>query len=93
VTTFSPHLNVGYFIQVQNIGVTFSNKFEKGDWSFILRVRANIVIEHIDPFMFNLFFVVIHSIHSFIQRQNLQELRTIELMVTKICGSLQRVSF
>jgi hypothetical protein len=65
VTTFSPHLNVGYFIQVQNFGVTFQFFFEKGDCSFVLRVGANIVIEHIDSFMLNLCFVVIHSIQSF----------------------------
>jgi hypothetical protein len=31
VTTFSPLLNVGSFIWIQNFGVTLHNKFEKGD--------------------------------------------------------------
>jgi hypothetical protein len=67
VTTFSPCFNVGSFIQVQNFGVTFWNKFEKGDWSFVLKFGTTTMIEQIDPFMFNFHFVVIHSIHSFIQ--------------------------
>jgi hypothetical protein len=50
VTTFSPRLNVGSFIRVQNFEVTFQNKFEKGDWSFVLRVGAITIIEQIDPF-------------------------------------------
>ncbi len=32
------------------IGVTFKNKFEIGDWRFVLRSEATIVIEHIDAF-------------------------------------------
>jgi hypothetical protein len=31
VTTFSPRLNVGSFIYIQNFGVTFKNKFERRD--------------------------------------------------------------
>jgi hypothetical protein len=42
--------------------VTFQNKFEKGDWSFVLKVGATIMIEHIDPFLLDICFVVIHSI-------------------------------
>jgi hypothetical protein len=29
VTTFSPHLNVGSYIQIVNFNVTFRNKFER----------------------------------------------------------------
>ncbi len=57
VMTFSPCLNVGCFIQIQNFGVTFQNKFEKNDWSFVMRVRTTIVIEQIDPFFLHLHFV------------------------------------
>ncbi len=46
VTTFSLHFNVGSFIQiVQNFSVTLQNKFGRGDWSFVLRVGATIMIE------------------------------------------------
>jgi hypothetical protein len=86
VTTFSPHFNVGFFIEVYNFGVTFWNKFEKGDCSFVFRVGATTIIEQIDPFPLYLHFVVTHSIHSFIQRENLQELGTIEHVVTGIYG-------
>jgi hypothetical protein len=58
-----------------------------------LKVGTNIVIEHIDPFMFNLCFVVTHSIQSFIPQQGLQKLETIELMALGYVASLQRVSF
>jgi hypothetical protein len=32
VFTFSPCLIMGFFIWVLNFGVTFKNKFERGDW-------------------------------------------------------------
>ncbi len=66
MTTFSPRLNVDSFIRVQNFGVTFQNKFEKGDWSFVLKVGATIMIEQIDPFLLDIRFVAIHSIQNFI---------------------------
>jgi hypothetical protein len=66
VMTFSPSFNVGSFIRVQNFKVTFQHKFEKGDWSFVLKVGATIMIEHIDPFLLDICFVVIHSIQNFI---------------------------
>jgi len=62
VTTFSPPLNVGSFIWVQNFAVTFHNKFEKGDWSLVLRVGTTIMIEQIDSFLLDLRFVTTHSI-------------------------------
>jgi len=71
VTTLSPCLNVGSFIGVQNFEVTFQNKFEKGDWSFVLRVGTTTMIEHIDVFAFDHHFVATHSIQSFIQQQYL----------------------
>jgi hypothetical protein len=46
--------------------VTFQNKFEKGDWSFVLKVGATIMIEEIDPFLLDIRFVAIHSIQNFI---------------------------
>jgi glycosylphosphatidylinositol transamidase (GPIT) subunit GPI8 len=44
------------------------------------------MIEQIDPFSLIFHFVATHSIQSFIQWQDLQELGTIELMVTEIYG-------
>jgi hypothetical protein len=38
VSTLSPHLTVGSFIRVLNFRVTFINKFEKGNWEFVLIV-------------------------------------------------------
>jgi hypothetical protein len=45
VSTFFLHLNVGSFIWVINFGVTFRNRFERGNWEFVLIVGATIVIE------------------------------------------------
>jgi hypothetical protein len=33
-----------------NFDVTFENKFEKGDWGFVLKVGATIMISHINRF-------------------------------------------
>jgi hypothetical protein len=44
------------------------------------------MIQQIDPFPLDIHFVIIHSIHSFIQQENLQELGTIEHVVTGIYG-------
>ncbi len=65
VTTFPPWLNVGLYIRVINFGVTFQNKFEKGDWGFVLRVGATTVIKPIDPFLINLYFVATRAIQNF----------------------------
>jgi hypothetical protein len=86
VSTFSPSLNVGSFIWVLNFGVTFRNKFERGNWEFLLRVGAIIAIEQIDLFHVYLQFVPTHSILDFMQRENLEKLGTMELVVTKING-------
>jgi hypothetical protein len=51
--------------------MTFRNKFLKDDWSFVLKVGANTMSEHIDPFMFDFCSMITHSIQSFIQQQNL----------------------
>jgi hypothetical protein len=59
---FISSLNVGSFIQIQNFGVTFWNKFEKGNWSFVLKVGTAIMIEQLNPFMLDLRFVDTHSI-------------------------------
>jgi len=69
-----------------NFEATFKNKFEKGDWEFILRVGATIVIEQIDPFHNCLQFVPTHSILDFMQKANLEELGTTELVVIGIYG-------
>jgi hypothetical protein len=58
--------NLSCFIRVQIFRVTFQNKFEKDDWSFVLKVGATIMIEQIDPFIFDIRFVAIHSIQNFI---------------------------
>jgi len=86
VSTFFLHLNVGSFIWVINFGVTFRNKFERGNWEFVLIVGATIVIEQIDPFHVCLRFVPTHLILDFMQKANLEELGTMELVVTNING-------
>jgi hypothetical protein len=86
VFTFSLRLNVGSFIWVLNFEVIFRNMFEKGDWEFILRVMAITIIEHIDLFPICLHFVFTHSILDFIRRENLEELKTMELVVNGIYG-------
>jgi len=50
VSTFFPHLNVGSFIRVFNLKVTFRNKFKRANWESVLKVGATTIIEHIDPF-------------------------------------------
>jgi hypothetical protein len=45
VSTFSPCLNVTSFIWVLNFGVTFRNRFERGDWELVLKVGAIIIIK------------------------------------------------
>ncbi len=40
VFTFSLHLIMGSFIRVPNFGVIFKNRFERGDWEFVLKVGA-----------------------------------------------------
>jgi len=45
VSSFFLHLNLGSFIWVIDFGVTFRNKFERGNWEFVLIVGATIVIE------------------------------------------------
>jgi hypothetical protein len=44
------------------------------------------MIEYIDMFLFDLHFVTIHSIHNFIQQQDVQKLGTIKLVVIRIYG-------
>jgi hypothetical protein len=84
VFIFSPCLNVGSFIWVLNFGVTFRNNFERGNWEFVLRVGTIIVIKQIDLFGVCLHFVPTRSILEFMQKENLKELGTMELMVTWI---------
>jgi hypothetical protein len=45
VCTFSPRLNVTSFIWVFNFGVTMRNRFERGDWEFVLRIGAIIIFK------------------------------------------------
>jgi hypothetical protein len=66
-----------------NFEVTFKNKFEKGDCEFVLRIGATIAIDH---FPFCLQFLPTHSILDFMQRANIEELGTMELVVAKIYG-------
>jgi hypothetical protein len=64
--------------------VMFRNMFERGNWEFVLIVGANTVSEQIDLFPVCLHFVPTHSILDFMQRANLEELGTMELMVIGI---------
>jgi hypothetical protein len=49
VTTFVPRLNLESYVQIFNFGMTFNNKFEKGDlFIFVLRIGATKVIEQIN---------------------------------------------
>lgn len=60
-----------------------------GDWGFVLRVGTTTVIEPIDPFPISLHFVATHSIQTFMQGSDLEELETLEMVVTGIylgCG-------
>jgi hypothetical protein len=91
VSTFFPHLNVGSFIRVFNFEVTFRNKFERANWEFVLRVGATTIIEQIDHFLVYLQFVPTHSILDFMQKENLKELRTMELVVIRIYGLSAKV--
>jgi hypothetical protein len=58
--------------------------FERRNWEFVLIVGVNIVIEQINLFLVCLHFVPTHSILDFMQRANLEELGTMELMVNGI---------
>jgi hypothetical protein len=84
VSTSSLLLNVGSFIWVLNFRVTFINMIEKGDWEFVLKVGAITIIEHINIFLVYLRFVPTHSILDFMQKENLEELGTMELVVIGI---------
>jgi hypothetical protein len=87
VTTFSwsSHLNVGFYIQAQYFCVIFETNLSKGTncW-LIIKIRATIIIELINPFSNLLGLFVIHLIYFFMQRHNLKEFRTIELVVNGI---------
>jgi len=93
VTTFSPCFNVGSFIQVQNFGVTFWNKFEKGDWSFVLKFGTTTMIEQIDPFMFD--FILLLFIPFIVSSNNkiCRNLKQLSLWSLRYMASFQRVSF
>jgi hypothetical protein len=69
-----------------NFEVTFRNRFKRGDWEFVLKVGTTTVIEQIDPFHVYMHFVFTHSILDFMQKVSLEELRTMELVVTWIYG-------
>ncbi len=45
-----------------------------------------IVIEPIDPFPISLHFIAIHTIHSFIQSLDLEQFKTLKMVVTGIYG-------
>ncbi len=86
VTTLSPCLNVGLYIQIITFGVTFINKFERGDWGLDLRVGLIIMIEEIDLIPISLCFIATHTIRSFMQRESLEVIHTIEMILTSIYG-------
>ncbi len=72
VTTFSPCLNVGFYIQIISFGVTFINKFERGDWGLDFRVGLINMIEDIDLIPITLCFIATHTIRSFMRRESLE---------------------
>ncbi len=90
ISTFCPYINVGSFIHVLNFGVTFKNRFERGDQEFVSRVGVTIVIEQINLLPICLGFFTTHSILDFMQRANLEELRTMELVVAGIYGQFAK---
>jgi len=85
-TSFSLCLNIGGFVHITNFGVTFHNKFERGDWGLVIRVGVSTIIKYIDPFLILLHFVPTCTIHEFIQNENLKGLGTIRIVVISIYG-------
>lgn len=51
-----------------------------------MKTRATIIIKPIDPFPISFHFIAIHTIHSFIQRLDLEQLGTLKMVVTGIYG-------
>ncbi len=49
-------------------------------------MRIGATIEPIDPLPISLHFVAIHTIHSFIQKSDLEQLRTLNMVITWIYG-------
>jgi hypothetical protein len=83
VSTFSLHLNAGSFIQVLNYRVNFKNRFERGDWEFVLQLRLLLLLNRLNLFLCTC------ALSSHIQyyiscRVNLEELGTMELVVIRI---------
>lgn len=87
VTTFSHPLNVGCFFCIINFEGTFRNKFEKGDWGFVIKVGANTIIDNIDVYPSFVQFVPTHiacpRVHS--QRES-RRFKDIWVVVTWIYG-------
>ncbi len=88
---FSPRLNIRGFVRFSNFGVTFSNKFKRGDWGLVIRVGVNITIKHIDSFPRLLHFVLTHTIQKFIERENLEDLGTLKVVVISIYGRSSKI--
>jgi hypothetical protein len=76
---------------VLNFKVIFINKFERRNWEFVLIVGAIAIIEQIDPFLVYMCFVPTQSILNFMQKENLEELGNMELMVIRIYGRFAKV--
>jgi len=85
-TSFYLCLNIGGFVHITNFGVTFHNKFERGDWGLVIRVGVSTINKYIDPFHMLLHFVPTRTIHEFVQNKNLEDLGTIKVFVISIYG-------
>ncbi len=56
-----------------------------------MKIGATILIKPIDPFPISFHFVAIHTIHSFIQRSNLEQLGTLKMVFTRIYGRFAKM--
>jgi hypothetical protein len=61
--------------------------------NFVLRVGATTIIEQIEPFHVYLCFFPTRSILDFMQRANLEELETMELVVIGIYGRFAKAFY
>jgi len=58
------------------------NKFDEGDWLFVLKVKLTTIIDSIDMLFVLLKFVFSHNIRKFIQGDDFKELGMIKTMIT-----------
>jgi hypothetical protein len=58
------------------------NKFDEGDWLFVLKLRLTTIIDSIDMSFVLLKVVFSHNIQEFIQGDNFKELGMTKMMIT-----------